>query len=194
MNVLILQPASASQIETFINFWDQFYNEEYKTDYFDIITKASWDIGDIDRLFKWKNNMGKKEKKLGKTKRVYVEKVEANLAWINANRQSVSYPAFVKQFRKFGPIWSLTLLHAMKPLIYPIYDQHVHRAYCFLSSIELSELKAKEAYEKYQTDYLPFFQCFTKRIPKSLEQMKKVDNALWAFGKFLKLYSRMFNP
>jgi len=191
MNLPILHNTSSKDVNAFINYWEKFYDERYKEDYFEIITKPVWEISDIDRLFKWKNNMGKKEKKLGKTKRIYVEKVVANLDWVNENRHKISYPDFVNRFKKLGPIWSITLLHAMEPLSYPIYDQHVHRAYCFLEGKELEELKTKDVYTRYQNEYLLFFKTFTFDVVKEYAQMKKVDNALWAFGKYLKQYSAM---
>lgn len=191
INLPILQQHTTDNISSFNKYWKDYYDESYQRDYFEIIEKVVWDESDIEKLFKWKNNMGKEEKKLGKTKRTYVARASSHLDWINKNKDNVSIKDFIKEFKNLGPVWSITLLHAMSPLQFPIYDQHVHRAYCYFTNLPFITLKREDVYHLYQEQYLPFFREFTNTLDKTVAELKEVDNALWAFGKFLKQYSGM---
>ena len=80
------------------------------------------------------------------------------------------------------------ILHVISPEIYPLYDQHVERAKRVLLAQEV-RLPRDEinltTYEEYQS----FFQemiitCFGQQL--NFENFKKVDNALWSFGKWFK--------
>lgn len=67
--------------------------------------------------------------------------------------------------------------------VFPIYDQHVHRAMAHLQGwTELEIPKSnKKKIEIYLEEYLDFYNSF-KGLPH-----KKVDEALWSYGKFLTL-------
>jgi hypothetical protein len=76
-------------------------------------------------------------------------------------------------------------LHIIAPQIYPIFDQHVFRAFRFLLSNDVVEIPSTNSKKErtYFQDYLPFFNHLANisNMPR-----KKVDEALWVFGKFLK--------
>ena len=80
------------------------------------------------------------------------------------------------------------ILHVLSPEIYPLYDQHVERAKEVLLAQKVrfprDEINVA-TYEEYQS----FFQemiitCFGQQ--PNFENIKKVDNALWSFGKWFK--------
>ncbi|MGB8412392.1 MAG: hypothetical protein WCE23_06155, partial [Candidatus Binatus sp.] len=74
-------------------------------------------------------------------------------------------------------------LHCCRPE-FPMYDQHVHRAMTFIEEGQRDELGKKPDHRKieiYLTRYLSFYKEQFVRI-----EPRRVDKALWAFGKFLK--------
>ncbi|OCA86006.1 hypothetical protein A8F94_14265 [Bacillus sp. FJAT-27225] len=82
------------------------------------------------------------------------------------------------------------ILHCLNSLIYPLYDQHVERAKrAFLAQqIHFSSSSLNiDSYIEYQS----FFQSFINGREQNLEYSKKVDNALWSFGKWLKEQGRV---
>ena len=92
----------------------------------------------------------------------------------------------LKEFlnRPGGAIWRIFWLHLQHPKLFPIYDQHVHRAMAFLQTGEREEIPDydPQKVESYWRRYLPFHATF-----EGIES-RSVDKALWAFGKFLKEY------
>jgi hypothetical protein len=86
------------------------------------------------------------------------------------NQNAIVLPAFI--------------LHCLNPLVFPIYDQHVERAKRALLAepiyFSTSSLNANS-----YTEYQSFFQSFLSSASQNIEYMKKVDSALWSFGKWL---------
>ena len=80
------------------------------------------------------------------------------------------------------------ILHIISPETFPLYDQHVERAKRVLLAQEVRFPRDEinlTTYEEYQS----FFQemiitCFGHQ--PNFENIKKVDNALWSFGKWFK--------
>ena len=94
-----------------------------------------------------------------------------------------------------GPIIIFFIIHIAKPLVYPIIDQHVVRAFKFFEEgviHSVSNLK-KEEFEK--NDFA-FFKCYRKfflelidkcGLPvKDINSHRNVDRSLWSCGKYLK--------
>lgn len=87
-------------------------------------------------------------------------------------RDSLVIPAFI--------------LHIISPLIYPLYDQHVERAKRALLAENIS-FKNRDIHIVAYKEYQSFLQDISGNNPTiSLEEVKKTDNALWSFGKWLK--------
>ena len=86
----------------------------------------------------------------------------------------------------FGFIWALFVAHVCKPHVYPLYDQHVWRAFRNISSngTEYPAL-APNNWSDF-LDYSKFFQNLRKEcdIP-----YWKLDQALWVFGKSIKKHT-----
>ena len=75
------------------------------------------------------------------------------------------------------------LLHIIDPDKFPIFYQHVYRAYNFLVNRSIKEIsdsnKAKLiCYDQYSK--------FFNKLKSESNDPRKIDKALWAFGKFLK--------
>lgn len=87
------------------------------------------------------------------------------------------------QKKGFGFIWASFVLHSIYPEVYPLYDQHVYRA--FIKSQypnQKSPQTAKTTWSAY-TEYRSFFikQSKDVQLPYWI-----VDRALWTYGKHLK--------
>ncbi|WP_010661890.1 hypothetical protein [Marinilabilia salmonicolor] len=89
----------------------------------------------------------------------------------------------LKSFNGFGFIWGVFALHCWYPEIYPLYDQHVYRAFKYIISgnKELSE-KADLSWDGYDT-YRNFF---VQMVKEANIDYWRLDKALWAYGKNLK--------
>lgn len=101
----------------------------------------------------------------------------------------------VTEFRKItcplfpnGVIWEIFLFHICRPLEYPIADQHVLRSF----DVHTNN-RTPLSWEKYN-EYRAYFDTLKSNCTKhdglrELYAVKRVDNALFEFGKFLKNYS-----
>ncbi|RXI96296.1 hypothetical protein DS745_21435 [Anaerobacillus alkaliphilus] len=78
------------------------------------------------------------------------------------------------------------ILHVINPVIFPLYDQHVERAKRALLAEDIS-FKSVEldinSYIGYQVFFSRLLEDFSD---PTLHDVKKLDNALWSFGKSLK--------
>jgi hypothetical protein len=160
----------------FINFWSKQYS--YPKDYLynnnigkELIEDRIW------ALFLWKNGKPLSEKKRLSVKNNFVrEKIK-----IPSSHDNLTLLPYLN--RPGGAIWRIFWLHCNYPNIFPIYDQHVHRAMATLKDWEELEIpfQNKDKVRTYIKSYLPFWKEFLG-FP-----LKKVDEALWSYGKFLKL-------
>lgn len=81
-------------------------------------------------------------------------------------------------------VWKIFLLHIIKPVIYPIYDQHIHRTFHYIhnedwSNISNDTITNRDKEKFYFEKYLPFIQN------SNLKDLKQLDEAFFAFGQFL---------
>ncbi len=159
----------------FIEFWSAWYptNNEpaYQANIGKPLTKKR-----LLSLFEWKNNGRIAEHKLASIYRNYIDA-----------RPVPPAPGDLRAIETFirqpgGAIWRIFWLHCHDPSRYPIFDQHVYRA---MRRIEIgrpeeiprsTSAKAKA----YVEQYLPFHAAI--KYPNA----KKIDEALWSYGKFLK--------
>ena len=83
----------------------------------------------------------------------------------------------------FGYIWAIFVLHCIYPEVYPLYDQHVYRAFRYIES---------EGYDFIQlapsrwTKYTAYRKFFMRLVKDTSLPFWKIDRALWAYGKYLK--------
>jgi len=193
----------------FVDFWAEFYyfpvnRNTTEEDYNSLISKNEFDINDIEKLFNWKNNMpiivrGEDGQEIKKhpTKSIFLDKIRPEIPTINKLKKDFDIDVFNSSFKastKASTIWKIFLLHIIAPLKFPIFDQHVYRAYYFLERgnlvgfIELEKISNAKKMKMYEDEYIPYFKDFNNELLKD----RKSDKALWAFGKFLKNYPSLF--
>ncbi len=137
----------------------------------------------LTEMFKWKNGLenisGNKTKLLNQ----FISKIKI----LKRLENDWDIDLFLKHFSPDikAPIWNLFLTHILHPSKFPIYDQHVYRAQQFLITGQIKELKNEERKisELFFNDYKPYFNNLRRTAKTTLKQ---TDEALWAFGKFLK--------
>ncbi len=157
----------------FVRFWDGLYEgfdeELYKKNIGQPLTAKL-----VAELFKWKNGSN-----LSKIKAASISRYHLDEERIAADATADELKAFL--LKPGGVVWRVFLLHLQHHERFPIYDQHVHRAMAFLKGQERLEIppQGPKKAQCYLESYRPFF--------AELEGLgrRKVDRALWAFGKFL---------
>lgn len=131
-------------------------------------------------LFHWKNGMPLKGSG-GKEKSLH-QKVLKKISIINDYKRlpNVDLRNFNTDFGDISAVWRIFLLHTIKPHVYPIYDQHIHRTYNYIHNIEWrtinSTLSDKKKLDFYFNTYLPYV--------KSLDvpDLKAMDEAFLLLG------------
>ena len=100
-------------------------------------------------------------------------------------------PVIVKKLQEIkgiGFIWTLFVLHCIYPTEYPLYDQHVYRAYKHLTSDgKKNPTIASNTWAAY-TAYRNFFLNLLAEKPNT--EYATLDRALWSFGKSVKICKR----
>ena len=191
MQLLHFEITKSNDINTFITFWSQLYSYSNEAIYKKNISKKVFDTESIQELFIWKNGMrlsDLKQKSLN-------DKIISKLEVINylKSKDEFELDLFNYQFKILSAVWKIFLLHIIQPKKFPIYDQHIHRTFLFIHKKEFSNLsntsiknKQKEAF--YFNEYLPFID------ENEIKNLKKLDEAFFAFGQFLntKDYKNLF--
>lgn len=168
-----------SSLQDFIQFWGDLYFDRNEKLYFDRIKKDQFTIDDIEKLFEWKNGTPLSQKKKNSLKNI-TKKIHI----INKLKIDFSLNIFNNEFVVISSIWKIYLLHLISPNNYPMLDQHVYRAYYFLTENRREEIPTinQKKEDFYFNRYIPFFNDLALNdLPR-----KKIDESLWAFGKFLK--------
>jgi len=182
MKLVTLINTKNENLNDFINSWSKLYSFSNEAIYSKSIIKETLTKTDIQNLYKWKNGM-----KLSVLKQKSLDtKIKAKLSIINAFKKNdkIDVEAFKKEFKNVSAVWKIFLLHIIKPNKYPIYDQHIHRAFLFIHNEDWSNIqntmndKVKEKF--YFDRYLPFIET------QNIKDLKKLDEAFFAFGQFLK--------
>jgi hypothetical protein len=169
---------------TFVNFWSDYYIFSQRDNlYTDRIHQSKFTKTDIKMLFEWKNGM----KVNGHIpKQASIDKVISRLTHVNKLKTHFDLLLFKKHFSDIAAIWQIFLLHIIQPTQFPIFDQHVYRAHFFLLNKTIGEISNHQPHKLkyYHNNYLPFFNILKAEIT----DIRKIDLALWAFGKFLKTH------
>ncbi|MFK5982731.1 MAG: hypothetical protein QM499_07450 [Flavobacteriaceae bacterium] len=181
MKLLVFEQQKTTNLNEFINYWSQLYSYSNENLYNNTIVKQQYSIADIQNLYVWKNGM-----RLSKSKQNSLgAKILAKLIIINEfkTQNEIDVNEFKKEFKNLSAVWKIFLLHSIKPTKYPIYDQHIHRAYNYIHNLEYhsisSEMSNKSKEEFYFNTYISFIQ------DQKYKDLKKLDEAFFAFGQFL---------
>ena len=177
---LIIFNESLSNLHEFIDFWSGKYQYPLEHLYDKNIGKPFTPAA-VNDLFRWKNGTPLSGLKERSVKENFIDRIHDVLALSH----DLTPEAFLQAFPKEGAIWRIFWMHCWKQS-YPIYDQHVHRAMAFIqgtADMEISGLSDAKKVEQYQSRYIPFVRDL------GVEDGRKADQALWAFGKFIKAWT-----
>lgn len=176
----LAQPAS---LRRFVEFWSSRYYFKEEALYDDNINGPHTPEC-LRELFRWKITQNRfMKKQLADVHRDFfcrIDEVQPLLKELSAHQGSDFAKAFLEHFDG-GPIYRIFWLHCWKPQ-FPIFDQHVFRAMTFIEDGEAKELPSspRKKISLYLERYLPFHRNFDGI------DARKVDQALWTFGKCLK--------
>ena len=142
----------------------------------------------VKKLLKWKDprHLSDPTKKGEDNKKV--QKVLENIEKINNFRKKELTEEEKKEFENMhifdrGDVYNTFIKHIARPLEYPIYDTHVLNAFLRL---KLGYSK-QDLYNEYKKFFFALYEAaFGKDEPKTVERMKKVDNALFNYDKYEK--------
>jgi hypothetical protein len=162
-------------IEHFLHHWSSKYPDSYDPKKYDPHVGRPLSNSSRLALFEWKNGSV-----LSKNKRKSV-----------LDNYPLTFPIAMLEGRYLnpsasgGPIWNIFYMHCIDPRSWPIFDQHTYRAMHFMKTEKVAELPKEKSqiYQAYKTEYLPFVRALNS-------DSRKIDRALFAFGKFLKLAKR----
>lgn len=179
----VLNPEPITDWSLFINSWSRLYQYPDLDEYKRLIQQDQLKEEDISWLFTWKNGMNLS----GAKQRRVANDILPNYELFDQLRQGFSLTVFQQHFAGISAVWQIFLLHILQPNTFPIFDQHVYRAYRYLNTSQLAELPIGNAKRMslYHDSYLPFFNQVALATDISRQT---IDQALWAFGKFLKQY------
>ena len=178
----ILTNRQSGSLQEFISFWSKLYVYDNAVLY-ERIHNTTLSEDDLKDLYKWKNGM-----KLSKAKEKSLNaKIISKIEIVNNLRAASNFDLeyFLKEFKQVSVVWKVFLLHILKPNRFPIYDQHVHRAYRFINNQSSNGIKASMnesvKLKFYFEEYYPFVR------ESKITDLKKMDEAFFAFGQFINI-------
>ena len=180
LGLVTLRAVRESDVNRFILFWKKQYNYPKEHLYRNSIGLTEFGEQNLLDLYQWKNGMtlsGNKLKSLN-------SKIVSKVTIINLLKKTFAESTFQDTFKDVSPIWKIFLRHIIQPENHPIFDQHVYRAYKYMSIGIIAEVPSN-AEEVYHLEYCPFFDA----VKASCNcKPKEIDEALFAYGKFLSTY------
>ena len=178
----ILTKTQSGSLQEFISFWSRLYAYDNVVLY-DKIHHKVLSEKDIKDLYQWKNGM-----KLSQAKEKSLNtKIISKIDIINSLRVTaeIDLDYFLKEFKEVSVVWKVFLLHIISPTMYPIYDQHIHRAYRFMNNEASDGIKASMNEATKLKFYFEEYYPFVKQ--SKIDDLKKMDEAFFAFGQFINI-------
>jgi hypothetical protein len=183
MHLFHFELNQSKDLDTFIEYWSKLYSYSNESVYKNAISQKEFEKNHIQDLFVWKNGM-----KLSDLKQKSLEsKILSKLDLINRLKinKEVDLVLFKNEFKSLTTVWKIFLLHIIAPKEFPIYDQHIHRSFLFIHQEEFTKISNTtinniQKEEFYFERYLPFIR------ENNIKDLKKLDEAFFAFGQFLK--------
>ena len=191
----------------FVEFWSQFYDyrvtvfqSKREIDYFSELNIGNdLTAENVRRLLRWKDPMMLSERTLSGSNKGQenprVVKVLASRSEINQFRKDKKSNGDllnnIGAIFPNGVVWGAFLLHIAQPHVYPIADQNVFRAWSLHTG-----LKDEQSWETYAA-YHEYFAGIARALGATqtsgnLRQLKRIDDALFVFGQYLKAYHPRF--
>ena len=161
---------SFESADAFVHHWAPKYKYPYEDKYESNIGKPLTDTS-RRQLFEWKNGSVIAKKKLASIEKNYPLRFDGRVE-----------DRYLRDGGLGGAIWNIFYAHCLYPERWPIFDQHVCRAMCYMLESELREIPVKdtEKLQVYRDEYVLFYRSF-RLFPE-----RQLDKALFMFGKFLK--------
>lgn len=186
----LFQLAEVQQDEFFAFWLRQYGDGKDEALYRDNIRKELTEER-ILKLFTWKNGYKLSQKKEESVQRNFIQR----LGEINDLADEHDRERLLSRFPNGGVIFRIFWLHCVRPNLFPIYDQHVHRAMTFMQNGATKFIEDRK-YEEIPTTvsakvdaylkrYVPFHDSFAASESVDGGRDRTVDKALWAFGEFL---------
>ena len=189
----------------FVSFWSNCYSSAtiiYEKE-LNLCNDLTYD--NVTKLLRWKDPWRLAEANPLNPSNPRVKSVLQKVDDINSFRRSESNEAkFWKIAQDIFPkgfIWPVFLLHIARPYEYPIADRNVFMSFSILTNNEIP--KDWKGYKNYKDFFFKVAKSagFIKTPPTGNESsiyeivsaLKKVDNALFVFGKFLIAYDSTYN-
>jgi hypothetical protein len=182
--LFIYTPSAPTSLRHFVEFWAERYRWPNDDLYAQNIAPP-YTAEKLGQLFKWKIGDKLFASKLPLLKECFINRraeAEKLVMQLASYKPREVARRFLGQFKDGGAIYRIFWLHCWDTR-FPIYDQHVHRAMTFIKNNgqteELGKYSHEEKVQLYLDRYLSFFDEF-----RGLDG-RKVDQALWRFGKSL---------
>ena len=183
-NALHYEVPQRARLKEFIKYWHGIYRDKNEQLYFKNIGKKLTSVR-LRELYFWKNGGP-----LSALKRKSVEVHYISRLPKFADAQKLEARDWLKQFGHGRAIWDIFFLHVCNQK-FPIFDQHVYRAMKCIRKRAVCELRTKESERRLESiwkNICHFFRAMETELRSS--KNRKLDKALWRFGKFLKWQSR----
>ena len=182
MRYFILKKQDAASTD-FVDFWAKIYNYGNEATYNEFIGQLTTES--IRNLFAWKaTGMNRTSIMAGKNQFVetILEKLD-HFQNIPLNTPEDANGFLTNELENRGMTWKIFTLHILHPDKFPIFDQHVYRAMIYLKTGEIKEIprKNEEKQQSYINEYLHFY-----NEEHEYYEDRKLDKALFSFGRFLK--------
>jgi len=181
MRLPILQQAENEDLKSFVDFWSKGYYYPLEDLYNTRIHKEQYNESDIQEFFIWKNGMN-----LSKLKQTSLNnKIISKTDLINRYKRidDIDINRFNLDFNSVSAVWRIFLLHIIKPNRFPIYDQHINRAYNYIHGIDYSNISSTMSNKQKEEFYFGTYLNFISSLDNF--NLKKLDEAFFTFGQFI---------
>lgn len=202
-----------AKAEEFVGFWANYYSSKTKIHESNEVISYIKELNlrneltreNVARLLRWKDPRmltGKTHKSLVMVNRV-LDKLE-DINRFRFRKDKIGEEKFLENVKAIFPtgfIFPVFLFHIARPYEYPIADRNVFMSFSILTNNEIPE--DWKGYKNYKDFFFKVAKSagYIKTPPTGNESniceivaaLKKVDNALFVFGKFLIAYDSTYN-
>ena len=196
-----------AKAEEFVSFWSNYYSSTTKIYESEEVISYIKELNlrneltreNVARLLRWKDPRmltGKTHKSCVMLNRV-LDKLEDINRFRWSENNETKFRNIVQGIFPNGFIWPVFLFHIARPYEFPIADRNVFTSFSILTNNEIP--KDWKGYKNYKDFFFKVAKSagFITKPPTGNESniytivaaLKKVDDALFVFGKFLNIYS-----